>query len=122
MSRMRRLRAIAWTAVAALLFTQGVVAFADCQMPARSPASAIAADNPPCHESSGELNLCVAHCLAGDQSLDKPQSSIPEPAAAPVLVLQRASDVQCARAPALWRFVPPPAAPPPRILFRTLRI
>jgi hypothetical protein len=122
MSRIRSLRTIAWTTVTALLFAQAVVAFADCQMPARSPASAIAADKPPCHESSGEKNVCVAHCLAADQSLDKPQSSVPAPAAAPVLVLQFASDVQYASAPAVWRFVPPAAAPPPRILFRTLRI
>jgi hypothetical protein len=122
MSRIRTLRAVAWTTVTALLFAQAVVAFADCQMPARSPASAIAADKPPCHESSGEKNVCVAHCLAADQSLDKPQTSIPEPAAAPVLVLQLASETQYARGPALWHFAPPPAGPPPRILFRILRI
>ena len=122
MSRIRSLRTIAWTTVTALLFAQAVVAFADCQMPARSPASAIAADNPPCHESSGETNVCVAHCLAADQSLDKPQTSVPQPAAAPVLVLQPVSDLQRARGPALWHFAPPPAGPPPRILFRILRI
>ena len=122
MSRIRSLRAIAWTTVTALLFAQAVVAFADCQMPARSPAAAIAADNPPCHESSGETNVCVAHCLAADQSLDKPQTSVPPPAAAPVLVLQRVSNTQYVRAVALRNFAPSAAAPPPRILFRTLRI
>jgi hypothetical protein len=122
MTRIARQRFVSRIAIAALLFAQALVAFADCRMPARSPAAAIAVENPPCHESSGETNLCVAHCLAGDQSLDKPQSSVPAPAAAPVLVLQLASDMQYASAPAVWRFVPPAAAPPPRILFRTLRI
>ena len=122
MSRSRFVRGSARFLVAMLLFAQGVLAFAGCNMPERAPAAAIAAEDPPCHQSSGEVTLCVAHCLAGDQSLDKPQSSIPEPAAAPVLVLQRASDLQYASAPVVWRFVPPAAAPPPRILFRPLRI
>lgn len=106
----------------ALLFAQAVVALANCEMPVRSPASAIGADNPPCHESSGEKNQCVAHCLAGDQSLDKPQVSTPSPAAAPVLVLQSASETLNAHTPAFRHFTLPAAAPPPRILFRTLRI
>ena len=122
MSRARKPRTIAWTALAAFLFAQAVVASADCQMPARSPASAIAADNPPCHESSGETNVCVAHCLAADRSLDKPQTSIPQPAAASVLVLQPVSNTQYVHAAALRHFAPLAAGPPRRILFRTLRI
>ena len=122
MIRIARLRFVARIVAAALLFAQALVAFAECQMPARSPAAAIAADDQPCHQTRGETNLCLAHCLAADQSLDKPQTSVPQPAAAPVLVLQPVSDAQYARGPALWRFVPPAAAPPPRILFRTLRI
>ena len=121
MTRIARQRFVSRIVVAALLFAQTLVAYADCRMPVRSPVAAIASENSPCHQSS-QVNLCVAHCLAGDQSLDKPQSSVPAPAAAPVLVLQFASEVQYASAPAVWRFVPPAAAPPPRILFRTLRI
>lgn len=122
MNRLARLRFIARIAAAALLFAQALVAFADCQMPVRSAAAAIASDDPPCHDSGGEVNLCVAHCLAADQSLDKPQASITEPAAAPVLVLQPVSGVQYFHPPVPRHFVPPGAAPPPRILFRTLRI
>ena len=123
MTRIARQRFIARIVALALLFAQAFVAFADCQMPVRSAAEAIAADNPACHESSGEKNLCVAHCLAADQSLDKPQASIPTPAAAPVLlVLQPISALPYAHATALRHFAPPSAAPPPRILFRTLRI
>ena len=122
MTRTARQRFVARIAMAALLFAQALVAYADCQMPARSAAAAIASINPPCHDSGGETNLCVAHCLAADQSLDKPQVSVPERVAVSVLVLQPVSDVQYASAPTLWRFVPPAAAPPPRILFRTLRI
>jgi len=121
MNRMSR-RVIARILAATLLFAQALVAFADCQMPTRSPAAAIASDNPPCHESSGETNRCVAHCLAADQSVDKPQGGAPERAPAPVLVLLVASDVPYVDAVAFRRFVPPAAAPPPRILFRPLRI
>ena len=122
MTRLSRQRFVARIVAAALLFAQAVVAFAECQMPVRSPAAAIAADNPGCHESSGEMNVCVAHCLAADQSLDKPQASIPTPAAAPVLVMRPLSATPYAHAVALRHFAPPAAAPPPRILFRTLRI
>ena len=122
MSRLARLRFVARIAAAALLFAQALVAFADCPMPVRSAAAAIASDDPPCHDSRGEVNLCVAHCLAADQSLDKPQASIPEPAAAPVLVLLPVSDLQYYHAPVPRHFLAPGAAPPPRILFRTLRI
>lgn len=124
MIRTARLRIVARIAAAALLFAQAVIAFADCQMPARSPATAIASDSghSPCHESGGEKNLCVAHCLSADQSLDKPQASVPQPATAPVLVVQPASELQYVNAPTPKQLVPPSAAPPPRILFRTLRI
>ena len=122
MSWPRKPRAIAWTALAALLFAQALIAFAGCQMPTRSPATAISAENPPCHKSSVERGICVAHCLAADQSLDKPQASIPTPAAIHVLVLQPVSEAPYVHATALRHFAPPAAAPPPRILFRTLRI
>jgi hypothetical protein len=122
MIRIARQRFVARIVVAALLFAQALVAYADCQMPARSPAAAIAADDHPCHQTRSETNLCLAHCLAADQSLDKPQTSMPQPATASVLVLQPVSDTQYVHAAALRRFGPPTAAPPPRILFRTLRI
>lgn len=120
--KIARLRIVARIAVAAILFAQAAIAFAHCSMPGRSPAAAISADDPPCHDSGARKNLCVAHCLAGDQSLDKPQASVLQPAATPVLVLQPLSEVQYLQAPALRQLVPPSAAPPPRILFSTLRI
>ncbi len=122
MSRVARLRVVARVAAVALLFAQALIAFADCQMPVRSPAIAIAADGQPCHESGGETNLCVAHCLAADQSLDKHAVSVPQPAAAPVLFLHALSAEQYVQSVALRHLAPPGAAPPPRILFRTLRI
>ena len=122
MTRIVRRRFVSRIVMAALLFAQALVAYADCQMPVRSPAAAIAADDQPCHQTRGETNLCLAHCLAADQSLDKPQASVAQPAAAPVLVLQPLSEVQNIHAAALRHWVPPSAAPPPRILFRTLRI
>jgi len=118
MNRMSR-RAIARILAATLLFAQALVAFANCQMPTRSPAAAIAAKPAPCHESSSEKNLCVAHCLAADQSLDKPQVSALPPALAPVLVLHEAMQL-----PQSWSRpqtrVTAAIGPPPRIRFRSL--
>jgi hypothetical protein len=122
MMTIARVRIVARIAAAALLFAHAAVAFADCSMPTRSPAAAIASGSSPCHESGRQANLCVMHCLSGDQSLDKPQASVPQPPATPVLVLQQPGEVQYVQAPALRQLVPPSAAPPPRILFRTLRI
>jgi hypothetical protein len=117
-----RLRLVARIVAATLLFAQALVAFAECEMPVRSPAVAIASSDQPCHETRGETNLCLAHCLAADQSLDKPQTSLTQPAAVLVLTIPPVSDVPYAHATVLRHLVPPAAAPPPRILFRTLRI
>jgi hypothetical protein len=90
-------------------------------MPERSAALAIAASGLPCHEPTGETTLCVAHCLAEDQSLDKPVFFVPLLGAAPVLswrIVPQAPSPGIARA----RLVPPHAAAPPRILFQTLLI
>jgi len=118
MSRMSR-RVVARIVAAALLFTQALVALADCRMPTRSPAAAIAAKPAPCHEAPVEKNLCVAHCLAADQSLEKPQVTALAPALALVLVLHEATPVlhSSSRTALL---APAAIGPPPRIRFQSL--
>lgn len=120
---MRRhvLRLFARIAIAAVLFAQGAIVLAACEMPRRAPAQALAAAESQCHEVKGEANLCLAHCLADDQTSDKPASQTP--ALAPMLVL-RVQLTEFLRAPdAVQRRLPhPPAAAPPRILFRSLLI
>jgi hypothetical protein len=122
MNRTRGRRLAARIVVAALLFAQGVLAFAGCEMPARAPAAAIASGNPPCHDSGGEANLCLAHCLAPDQSLDKPDVTVHPLVALPVLAMHGGARFEYASLVPRRLGVPQAAAPPARILFRTLRI
>src|SRR5262245_30284742 len=119
MSTRARKCLVARILAAVLLFAQAVIAFADCQMPTRSPAPAIASEPAPCHESSSEKNLCVAHCLAADQSLDKPQVSALAPALAPVLVLHEGLPVPQSWARSETR-APIAIGPPLRIRFHSL--
>jgi hypothetical protein len=121
MSRPRFVRASARFLLVVLLFAQGALAFAGCDMPERTPAAAIAISGPPCHEPAGEANLCLAHCLASDQSLDKPDVTVHPLAAVAVLAAPAAADFDDVLVPRRLD-VPQAAAPPARILFRRLRI
>jgi hypothetical protein len=122
----RLLRLAARTLVGALLFSQAAVALAACDWLRRAPAHAIAQAEQPaaearCHEQERNVNLCVAHCLGEDQSLDKPAASIPAFDAAPVLILSVIAPAPHFAARAA-EFVPPAAGPPPRIRFQTFRL
>lgn len=121
MLRRAFLRLFARIAIAGVLFAQGAIVLAACEMPRRAPAQALAEADQHCHDAKGEANLCLAHCLADDQTSDKPPSQ--PPAFAPVLVL-RVQLTAFLRAPdAVQRRLPhPPAAAPPRILFLSLLI
>ena len=106
------------------LFAQGMVAFAACNWGEHSAARAVtsaASGEAPCHQADQEMNanVCVMHCVAGSQSLDKPAFKLPTLAAAVVLVLH--SRLEWAAPPAS-ELPLPVAGPPPRILFRTLLI
>lgn len=102
---------------------QGAIAFAACEWAERSAARAVAsaASSAPCHTGGEEMaaSLCVAHCVAGSQSLDKPAVKLPALATASILILH--SRPQWA-APRVAEIPLPVAGPPPRILFRTLLI
>jgi hypothetical protein len=107
--------------IGALLFAQAALALAACEWTARTPARAIAqgelaADDARCHEQGANVNLCVAHCLAGDQSSDKPVSPLPPAAPQPVLRVESAAAMDLPQA-TQRRLPHPPAAAPPRILF-----
>jgi len=109
-----------------MLFAHAAVALAACESSLRTPALAVAAaqqrSDAPCHEQDRDnANLCLAHCLAGDQTLDKPGVSVPPLAAASVLAW-RSVEVLFPAPVTPRRIAVPPAAAPPRILFRTLLI
>ncbi len=128
----RSLKSLARLALAALLFSQAALATTDCDASDHTAAQAVATGSasteptPPCHERGGDelpnTNLCLEQCLSADRSLDVPQVTVYAPPAAPVLVLTAAP---AARPLVVERAVlplVPAAAPPPRILFQTLRI
>jgi len=120
---------IARVLLGAMLFAQAAVAIAACESLERTPALAVttaqaSSDAEPCHQATkgSNTNLCLAHCLAGDQSLDKPGVSVPPLAAAPVLALRTIDRLLPLAFVPRQLSVPLAAAPPPRILFRTLLI
>ena len=108
-----------------MLFTQAALVFAACESAWRAPALAIAApqgNDATCHEQGGNANLCLAHCLCEDQSLDKPLVKVPALSAAPVFFVP-AVLVSPHEACAPRRLAVPHAAGPPlRILFQSLLI
>lgn len=112
-----------------MLFAQVAIALAACESFLRTPALAVASAEShaekPCHQeggASGNANLCLAHCLAGDQSIDKPGVSVPPLATAFVLALRPIDRLLPETVVRRRLAVHPAAGPPPRILFRSLLI
>ena len=114
-------------ALAAMLFTQAALVFAACESAWRAPALVIALaerriDGENCHERGINVNLCLAHCLGEDQSLDKPLVKVPALSAAPVFSMPTVLvSPHEARAPRRLA-VPHAPGPPPRILFQSFLI
>ena len=120
MLNLRRRRGTARLLVAVLLFAQAALAFAACEaVSAPGAAQAIAQASMTCHEPEQNTNLCVNHCLASDQSLDKPSLSVPI-LTFPSLTVFVPFSQPAARESAQMRA--PVTGPPIRILFRTLLI
>ena len=121
------LRRTALTLLSLLLFGQGVLAASSCDWLERSPAQAITGgDLPPCHETAQNErnpNLCLADCLSGMQSLDKPSCSVHAMPSAPVLVAEQFAPARGASLlAAISSLIVPPGAPPPRILYHQFLI
>lgn len=121
MLTLRRSRLAARVVLAALLFAQAALAIAACDWLGRAPAQAFStAEAPSCHEEPARnTNLCLAHCLSGDQSTDRPSAPLAAFAAAPVLVVSPAPVLAAAQD--MQAEIPHPE-PPPRIRFQSLRI
>ena len=117
-----KLRLAAFAGLTAMLFSQAALALVACNLqggmalamtaPAEAPA--------PCHqEEPANDPLCVAHCQASAQTLDKHQAKVPVLPARLLPVLP---------APIVYRSVSlpperePAASPPVRILFQSLLI
>lgn len=114
-------------ALAAMLFTQAALVLAACESAWRAPALVIALaeraiDGKNCHEQGVNVNLCLAHCLGDDQSIDKPLVKVPALPAAPVFFMPALFlSPDAARTPQR-RAVPHAAGPPLRIVFQSLLI
>ena len=65
--------------------------------------------------------MCVAHCLADLQSLDKPAFPMPALFSAPVIFLVQSTPPVAVASPGLVT-AKPVVHPPPRILFQTFLI
>ena len=126
---MKSRRALRWgarIALASLLFAQGALALAACDWARRVPALAIAQEaqattSEDCHREGRNRNLCVAHCLSEDQSLDKPVVSVLSCTLVATGVLHVNSLLHAKQA----HLIPPNAValgPPPRILFQSLKL
>jgi hypothetical protein len=110
-------------ALVAMLFAQAAFALAACDpVQGKSRAHMIAqqADPAPCHEPADSASLCLAHCQAGEQTLDKHHVKVPDPLSGAALFVRAPQVRQVARF--VSRAPSPTAGPPPRILFQTLLI
>lgn len=116
---MRSRRPMALAALAAMLFLQAAIAFANCELPDRSAVLAHAAamaTMSDCPEGT-QVSLCLAHYAGEDQALMKVELALPE------LALPRATPIEfvpVASAPAEKGQTHLPAAGPPlRVLFQS---
>jgi hypothetical protein len=118
-----RIRSTAKVMLFALFFAQAAIAAASCDMPGRTPAQAFAHETQmPCHEEPAQnANVCLAHCLSADQSADTPQVIVHDWSGALPLTVA-VVEYQSSRADVWQRYLPHPAAPPPRILFQSFQI
>ena len=124
----RPLRLAALAGLAAMLFAQAALVLGACKLessgPSRGRALAVTVAAEPqaaCHEEAPASEaLCVAHCQASDQTLDKYQAKLPLLA----VHLLPAFVVRPAPRPAVDLPLDPVpvASPPARILFRSLLI
>jgi hypothetical protein len=118
--RARRIRVFAGiAALAGMLFLQAAYALANCERHEVGKASMVQ-NSAPCHESGKTPDLCAAHCQGGEQTLTKPPVKIPDFSTQPVLALRGWQSAAIPTVAAVPRTLPPPAAPPPRILFQSL--
>ena len=117
-------RKIASVILGTMLFAQAALAVAACDWLRVAPAQAITAgtEEPSCHEAPARnSNLCLAHCLGADQSMDTPKVAISAWSQSSLLVIGALARAPAPKA-ALHFTLPPPGAPPPRILYHSFLI
>ena len=120
-----------WLAIfvlAAIAFTQASLAFSTCQLDRKSLPRAMGSASAAAHACETAVakdwtkfpNRCLAHCTADLQTVGDAVALVRSPADAPVLTLVRLERLPFQRTD--LEALPPPPAPPPRILFHQLLI
>jgi hypothetical protein len=122
-------RLIAKTSIAALLFTQMAVAAYACPLSVHENAPAMMegdmhAAMPDCHKQDDKnLNLCLQHCQAGNQTVQTtPQVSVPAMATMPLAVVEPVQLYASLGVTVISALPERATSPPPLIRFRFLRI
>ena len=120
-----------WLAVfvlATIAFTQASLAFSACQLDRKSLSRAMGSAGAVAHDCEIAIatdwtkfpNRCFSHCTADLQTVGDAVALVRSPADAPVLTLARLEHLSLLHAG--LEALPPPAAPPPRILFHQFLI
>ena len=113
--------------LAAIGFMQASLAFSGCQLDLAALSATLRSSvSHPCDEAGivakawiKFTNRCFAHCTADLQTVGDAVALVRSPADAPVLAVAPLQPLSLARS----AFdTPQPGTPPPRILFRSLRI
>ncbi len=115
--------AVARITLMLMLFTQGVMAWAACDLSDRSPDRAViaAAEVAPCHES-GFGAACLTHCLADRQAVQKVTNDVPALPTTPVLVIAAIAQTYVQSATEPISGSPSCTGPPRRILLQSFQI
>ena len=106
-----------------MLFAQGAMASAACDLPEHSPVRAVlaSAEVAPCHES-GFGAACLTYCLSDRQAVQKAGMNIPAMPAAPILTLALVPDPTPSIGVASFSEPALGTGPPRRILLQSFQI
>lgn len=128
MKRHRRIL-VASLAAFALAFAQLAVSAHACALHGAPAEAEVMAHHVQCDGMAGTgeappgENVCVEHCLYGDDAVNNlPAVSSIAAAVGPPLRIEPATQPAMADARPAWRYIPAAAPPPPAILFGVLRI
>jgi hypothetical protein len=106
----RRHKAVAWIILACTLFAQGALGAVPCLSPDARASDAFSAMPAGCDEAPPS-NLCLAHCVAADQTYGHAQAALAPPSSF-ALVPTPASGFAPPRAPVLASHRPLTRGPP----------
>ncbi len=120
--------AMARIVLALMLFAQGALAWAACQLPERAPELALraAVEHQGCEQLSepthASASVCFTHTLSEKQSLYKTPLDIHSTPAGPVLIISGSPTFQSKAREPRRLSIAPTGGPPRRILLQSFQI